>query len=213
MNHELIDKNLIVQTLMHDAPWSGSHGAWDDYLGMGLFYYSIVYMLKAKVAVCLGSGGGFVPRLMRQAQRDLGIADTSRTILVDGNNPAAGWGSPVWLSPSSFFRQQFPDVELLIDLTSNAQPFFSDNQISIDYLHIDADHHYEGVKIDWDLYSTLVPDDGLITLHDTVNYRKPCGVPQLIEEIRQDGRYAVINFAIRYGTALVKKNPAARPQA
>ena len=85
--------------------------------------------------------------------------------------------------------------------------FFVPNNIRIDYLHIDADHHYEGVKLDWDLYRTLVTDEGLITLHDTVNYRQPCGVPRLVEEIRAGGEYSVINFPIRYGTALVKKNP------
>jgi len=63
LNHyQLLNKSLITDRLMHDAPWSGSHGADGDYLGMGLFYYSIVYMLKARVAVCLGSGGGFVSR-------------------------------------------------------------------------------------------------------------------------------------------------------
>ena len=66
---------------------------------------------------------------------------------------------------------------------------------------------YEGVKLDWDLYSTLVPDDGVITLHDTVNYRPPCGVPQLVQEIREEGKYSVINFPIKYGTAMVKRNP------
>src|SRR5256885_7435483 len=98
MTSELLNKDVIGEYLMRDAPWSGSHGADQDYLGMGLLYYAIVYALKAQIAVCLGSGGGFVPRVMRQAQRDLGIGETSQTILVDGNHPAAGWGSPTWLA-------------------------------------------------------------------------------------------------------------------
>lgn len=87
---QLINCELVVETLTHEAPWCGSHGADGDYLGMGLIYYGIAYILRAKLAVCLGSGGGFVPRLMRQAQRDLGIADDARTILVDANRPEAG---------------------------------------------------------------------------------------------------------------------------
>src|SRR5262245_47159520 len=74
----LINFDLIRRALMRDAPWAGSHGAEGDYLGMGLLYYALVYGMRAKVAVCLGSGGGFVPRLMRQAQRDLGVAHRSR---------------------------------------------------------------------------------------------------------------------------------------
>ena len=42
-----------------------THGANDDYLGAGIFYYSIPYFLKSEVCVCLGSGGGYVPRLMQ----------------------------------------------------------------------------------------------------------------------------------------------------
>ena len=80
---------------------------------------------------------------------------------------------------------------------------------SNDYLHIDADHHYDGAKLDWGLYSPLVDDGGVITLHDTVNFREPCGVPRLIEEIRQDRNYSLLNFPIKYGTAVVRKNPTA----
>jgi hypothetical protein len=199
----LLNHDAITNYLMHDAPWSGSHGAWDDFLGMGLFYYSIVYMLKARVAVCLGSGGGFVPRLMRQAQRDLGIADTSRTILVDGNNPAAGWGSPAWLNTDSFFRQRFPDIELLIDLTSKAQPFFSDNQISIDYLHIDADHSFDGCLHDFQAYRQFLHEGSLVTLHDTNFYR--AGVKHVVEYLRTRADCEVIDFPdLGVGTALVR---------
>ena len=70
---------------------------------------------------------------------------------------------------------------------------------------LDADHHYDGACRDWELYRKLVPDTGVITLHDTTNYREPCGVPQLIDEIRQRGDYEVINMPIAYGTAIVKK--------
>ena len=100
----------------------------------------------------------------------------------------------------------YPDVEVVFNLTEKAfHEFFVPNGIKIDFLHIDADHHYEGAKIDWDLYSTLVPDDGIITLHDTVNYREPCGVYLLLDEIREQGDYSVINFPIAYGTAIVQK--------
>ena len=91
---ELLDRELIAELLTREAPWSDSHGAHDAYLSAGLLYYTLTYAMRAEVAVCLGSGGGFVPRLMRQAQRDAGIAERSRTILVDGNVPDAGWGAP-----------------------------------------------------------------------------------------------------------------------
>lgn len=37
----------------------------------------------------------------------------------------------------------------------------------IDFLFIDGDHSYEGVKRDWDLYSPLLAPHALIAFHDT----------------------------------------------
>jgi Methyltransferase domain len=210
----LVDRSYVAAELTGPDQWCASHGATagSDQLGAGILYYALAYALRASVCVCLGSGGGFVPRMMRQAQRDLGL-EPSRTILVDGaeNVPPEKreiWGSPSWVAEDSWFRKQFPDVEIVVSLTKTAhEEFFVPSGIEIDYLHIDADHHYEGVRLDFDLFAPLVRDDGVITLHDSVNYREPCGVPQLVEELRRDGRYAVVEFPIRYGTALVQKNP------
>jgi hypothetical protein len=149
--------------------------------------------------------------MMRQAQRDLGL-ESSRTILVDGADAVAPekrkiWGSPSWIETDSWFRTRFPDVEVVLSLTSTAhEEVFVAEGVEIDYLHIDGDHHYEGVRLDFDLFAPLVRDDGVITLHDSGNYREPCGVPQLVEELRRDGAYSVVHFPIAYGTALVKKN-------
>jgi predicted O-methyltransferase YrrM len=39
--------------------------------------------------------------------------------------------------------------------------------IKIDVLFIDGDHSYEGVKKDFELYSTLMSEKGIIIIHDT----------------------------------------------
>ena len=69
----MIDKGFITNYLTVDDPWCFSHGSGNgsEDLGAGMLYYSLAYSLKARTCVCLGSGGGFVPRMMRQAQRDL----------------------------------------------------------------------------------------------------------------------------------------------
>ena len=120
-----------------------------------------------------------------------------------GTRSAACWHA----SPDSWFRSRYPEVEIILALTEVAcRDIFVPEQISIDYLHIDGDHHYEGVRLDFDLFCPLVHDDGVITLHDTSNYREPCGVPRLVDELREEGTYSILNFPIRYGTAVLKKN-------
>ncbi len=208
----LVDKEFIKSYLTGGDPWCRGHGSAEgsEDLGAGMLYYSLAYAFKAKTCVCLGSGGGFVPRMMRQAQRDLGLAG-SRTMLVDGTLQVSQdkkeiWGEPCWIPDDSVFRTNYPDIEIHLQLTETAfREYFQPNQVQIDFLHIDADHHYEGVKLDWDLYSTLVPDTGIITLHDTTNYRPPCGVYLLMDEIRETGDYEMINFPIAYGTAILRK--------
>ena len=83
----LLNKDFIKSHLTAADPWCRTHGSENgsEFLGAGMLYYGLAYSLRARTCVCLGSGGGFVPRLMRQAQRDLEI-EGSRTFLVDGTN-------------------------------------------------------------------------------------------------------------------------------
>ena len=45
--------------------------------------------------------------------------------------------------------------------------FMNANKIRIDFLFIDGDHSYKGVKEDWDLYSALLNDNAIVVLHDS----------------------------------------------
>jgi hypothetical protein len=210
----LLDSRFIRAEVTGEDEWARSHGAEPETaeLGAGILYYALAYATRASVCLCLGSGGGYVPRLMRQAQRDLGL-EGARTILVDGaehvpDGPASIWGTPAWRPDDSWFRRRFPDVEIVLALTEPAfRERFAPEGLTVDYLHIDADHAYDGVRRDWELYSTLVAPEGVITLHDTQNRRPPCGVPQLLEEIRREGRFDAIDFPVRYGTAVLKRRP------
>ncbi len=57
----------------------------------------------------------------------------------------------------------------------------------IDFLFIDADHSYEGVKQDFKNYSRFVKKDGLIALHDIVKHDLPeevCNADKFWSEIK-----------------------------
>jgi predicted O-methyltransferase YrrM len=57
---------------------------------------------------------------------------------------------------------------------------------SVDLLFIDADHTYEGVKRDFELYSPLVRSGGVIAFHDIVTHPPEygCGVDRYWQEIK-----------------------------
>lgn len=159
------------------VPYRWTHGANDLHLGDGLVIYALIQQIRAGVCVCLGSGGGFIPRIMTQARFDLfnegiikeewneGWDPRGATYVVDACNEVGGHNS--WADEGSFFRTNFYP-RFIKDTTENAfYNFFVKQGIKIDFLHIDADHSFEGVKKDFELYSTLMNPGGIISLHDT----------------------------------------------
>lgn len=81
---------------------------------------------------------------------------------------------------------------------------------SIDFLFIDADHSYDGVKNDFFKLYPMLSNDGTVVFHDTFNHT---GVRQFILDLRtkyNDGTFDLINFPFGYckfrcGVALLTK--------
>ena len=202
----LLNRDVMTSYLLKDASWASSHGANSDdgFLGAGLLYYTMAYMLRAKLCVCIGSGGGFVPRLMRQAQRDLGL-ESARTVLIDANR--GKWGRPDWIDPVSFFRSNYNDIEIIIDKSSNVFSNSATKEWKIDYLHIDGDHSHHGSLEDFQNYKHLMSPQGIITFHDTKpydSYRIKCW--KTLSDIHSNG-HRVIDFpSLGNGTAIIQLN-------
>lgn len=60
--------NEIGEESLQNVPYRWSHGATDEHMGDGLLVYSLIQYMRCKVCVCLGSGGGFIPRIMTQGK-------------------------------------------------------------------------------------------------------------------------------------------------
>jgi len=191
----MIDTQYIADYLTSHALYKEGHGAGPGYLGSGMLYYAITYMFRARLCICLGLGGGFVPRCMRQAQRDLNLGD-ARTILVD--NLSGVWGDSIVDDLDEFFRVQFPEIQLWRMSTETAALECATLKLRPDYIHIDADH--SRVREDWQLYRSLCD---VFTLHDTAIV---CSVPELVNDLRQDDEWDVVDFKeIGTGLTLVKR--------
>ncbi len=68
---------------------------------------------------------------------------------------------------------------------------------SIDFLFIDGDHSYDGVKRDFRMYSPLVRPGGLIALHDIIDHpaEQDCEVARFWKEVRSGSH--VVEFVDR----------------
>jgi hypothetical protein len=213
--------------------YAWTHGANDKSLGDGLLIYALMHYMRVKTAVCLGSGGGFVPRIMTQARVDLHAAnifegnsnfswgDIGVTYVVDALNGIGGHVD--WQESDSFFRKRF-HPRIIFDTTENAyHNHFVKEDIKIDYLHIDAAHYYENVKQDFELYSKILSPHGIISIHDTdTTYERDYlvsndiveqnhyqefsnGPSKLIQELKESGEWEIFNF---FNNGILKTKPS-----
>lgn len=69
---------------------------------------------------------------------------------------------------------------------------------NVDFLFIDGDHSYKGVKEDFVSYSSLVKENGLIVFHDIVDSQlhrnAGCYVSSLWNEIKEMKKYEIYEF-------------------
>lgn len=177
-NNQFI-KNYITNNDNQPVPYRWTHGATDLHLGDGMIVYSLIQHMRSKICVCIGSGGGFIPRIITQARVDLheqkifegnsdkNWGDIGTTYVVDACN---GIGGPNDLeNEESFYRKKFPPRFIKSTSKDAYYNFFVLQDIKIDLLFIDGDHSYEGVKLDFELYSNLLTEKGIILIHDTDN--------------------------------------------
>lgn len=218
INQEFI-KNNITNNGDTPVPYRWTHGATDTHMGDGIIVYSIIQHMRFKNCICIGSGGGYVPRIITQARIDLykqGIfegngdynwGDIGTTYVIDACN---GIGGPNDLeNEDSFYRQNFWP-RFIKDTSENAfHNFFVRQDIKIDFLFIDGDHSYEGVKKDFELYSTILNDNGVIIIHDTdslyeetlivsedakKDHHRFDGPVKFIKELEKNPNYNLINL-------------------
>jgi len=152
---------------------------------------SILKNLKPKIVVEIGTekGGTFFCFCK--------LAPPDATIISIDLPPALfGGGYPKWRVPIyrafgkpgqtlHFIRRDSHSQETLEKLKSIL------NDRHIDFLFIDADHTYEGVKKDFEMYSPLVRERGIIAFHDIVEYPKEYDnqVSTFWNEIKNKYRY------------------------
>lgn len=177
----IINKEFVEQRITTNegekVPYIWSHGATINHMGDGLLIYSLVQHLRAKTCVCIGSGGGYIPRILTQARIDLhnqkifegnpdyNWGDIGVTFVVD---PCNGVGGNTNIGDeNSYYRKTF-HPRFINSTSENAYyNFFVLHDIKIDFLFIDGDHSYEGVKKDFELYSQIISENGVIVLHDS----------------------------------------------
>lgn len=90
----------------------------------------------------------------------------------------------------------FDDAIIIASKSEQAREIWAKD---IRFLFIDADHSYEGVKKDFDLFAPFLVKGGILALHDIDEIGHP-GVVKFFNELTSTGEYHVIYWG--EGTSL-----------
>lgn len=124
----------------------------------------------------------------------------ARFIVVDLPNGPWGGGpskeSMEYINKNSVFPVEFilggsGTEETFNQVKENLWSKCMDAHLWLDFLFIDGDHSYEGVKRDYEMYSRLVRPGGLIAFHDICEHspESGCEVKKFWDEVKVGKEY------------------------
>lgn len=129
----------------------------------------ILKKIKPKFILEIGTAKGSTLFLFSRI-----AAEDAVIISIDLPGGDFGKGYPKWKIPL-FKSFTFPKQKINL-IRANSHAIETLNKVKsvlksnrLDFLFIDGDHSYEGVKKDFEMYSPLVDDNGIISFHDIVD--------------------------------------------
>ncbi len=155
---------------------------------------ALVAGLHAKVMLEIGTALGGTLYLFTKA------ADSDAVIMtIDLPRGPFGGGYPMWKLPlyKSFAKGQ-QRIDLIRGDSHSSVSFEQVKMIlggkKLDFLFIDGDHKYEGVRRDYEMYGPLTREGGLIAFHDIVPQalESECEVSKFWNEVRHSYKHTEI---------------------
>ena len=180
-------------------------------LGYGFFHYSLIKIIKPRRILVIGSKYGFIPAIMALAckENNRGKVDFVDAGL-DKNEPQAWGGVGFWKKVD--YKKHFS----ILNLQKNIKFYlmtskeFSKKYIDRkwEYIYIDGDHSYEGVKQDFDLFWPQLNKGGIMGFHDICIDKLDgsiYGVKRLWQELKKQKKYNMIEFSGDCGLGIIQK--------
>lgn len=147
----------------------------------------IVQELDPKVIVEVGTSSGGTLFLFAH------VADPEKVISVDLPRGYQVWKIPFF---KSFGGKQV--IQLIRGDSHREETFEKLKTVlkgrEVDFLFIDGDHSYDGVKQDFQMYSRVVRKGGIVAFHDIVEHdpKTGCQVDRFWHEVKQTYRHLEI---------------------
>jgi len=162
----------------------------NNFTGIGLYYKIKPVQIESEISELFNIVTNLKPKVICEIGTDRGgtLYLWSKAIQPDGLIISIDLPRTYRKSLNRFFCSFFSETQRIHFLRENSQS--AECQMSvrkilngkkIDFLFIDADHSYEGVKNDFKFYSEFVRKPGLIAFHDILDR---CGVDKFWSEVK-----------------------------
>lgn len=170
-NDSLINNKFLTHFVSYYTPYGQAVSQRLNDLGFGLLHYALVRIVKPKRILCIGSGRGFVPAILSIACRDngLGIVD-----FVDAGfrqeSKVGDWeGKGFWteINPRKYFGFLDTSKHMNVYIKTTKEFIKGVGKRRYQYIYIDANHTYEGVRSDFNLVNKYLDKFGLLLFHDS----------------------------------------------
>ncbi len=176
------------------------------YLGLGLVHYALVTALKPKRILCIGSKKGYIPIILALACKETGVGHVDFVDAGYGKNDTLHhWGGVgIWknIDPKKYFS--FLDSGTRITLyVMSTHEFIKKYNHRYQYIYVDGDHSYQGVKDDFNFTWSRLDPGGVMLFHDVKPKRmlgQPTyGVWKFWQELRTSSRISLTNVGTGLG--------------
>lgn len=163
--------HTTVQTILTNFGGGTGHGTnfRRGDLGLGLIHYSIVSTLRPERVLCIGSEYGFVPAILALACKNQNFGHVDFVDAGYGSNQKNSWGGvSFWKQSTAQKHFSVLGVEKYISCYITTSEKFAKKfpNRKYEYIFIDADHSYQGVKSDYQRFWTRLAARGYISFHD-----------------------------------------------
>ncbi|MBU1326774.1 class I SAM-dependent methyltransferase [Patescibacteria group bacterium] len=167
-------KRQISKTLITDYGGDEGHNSntTQYFLGFGLIHYALVRNSRPKRILCVGSRKGFIPAILALACKDNGVGHVG---FVDAGygpeEPTKHWsGVRFWkhMDPAKHFGKLGVSSYITTHVMTTKEFARRFPDITYQYIYIDGDHSYEGVKLDYELFWPKLDRHGCMVFHDVV---------------------------------------------
>ncbi|MCL5019625.1 MAG: class I SAM-dependent methyltransferase [Patescibacteria group bacterium] len=142
------------------------------FTGFGLIHYALMRNIRPKHILCIGSRVGFIPAILALACKDNGLGHVDFVDAgYDADSPALHWsGVGFWkhINP----KKHFSHIGVAKHITTHVMTADAYEKKypkkTYEYVYIDGDHSYKGVKKDYQLFWPKLSSGGFMAFHDIV---------------------------------------------